>query len=271
MAMREGGWGDEEQLVQHLSEFGLSRSEARLYLAASGRPPLRVAELAELAEIPRPKAYDGLRQLVDKGLVSELPGRVARFEAVDPMLVVQHLRQQSLADQADRVEDTSRLVADLFARYYDAPHGDDPFDYVELIRNSEAAWARRDAITAGAEKEVVQARKLPPPGVAPRAGDELGVREGVRYRCLHERGFLAHARFRARLAERERRGEEIRFVPEVAVSMCVVDRRKCLLSLNRTGVVSGQGSWLVLEHPALASMLTDAFEVAWELAEPAQP
>jgi hypothetical protein len=53
--------------------------------------------------------------------------------------------------------------------------------------------------------------------------------------------------------------------------MCVVDRRKCLLSLNQTGVVNGQGSWLVLEHPALASMLTDVFEVVWEVAEPAQP
>ena len=270
MSMREGGWGDEEQLVQHLSEFGLGRNEARLYLAAFGRPPLRVAELAELALIPRPKAYDGLRQLVDKGLVSELPGRVARFEAAEPKLVVQRLRQQSVLDQADRVEDTSRLVADLFARYYDAPHGDDPFDYVELIRNSEAAWARRDAITSGAEKEVVQARKLPPPGVAPRAGYEVGVREGVRYRALYERGFLTHARFRATLAEREERGEEIRFVPEVAVPMCVVDRRKCLLSLNQTGVVSGHGSWLVLEHPALASMLTDAFEDLWEAAEPAE-
>jgi predicted DNA-binding transcriptional regulator len=270
MTGRERGWEDEEQLVQHLSEFGLGRNEARLYLAAFGRPALRVAELAELADISRPKAYDVLRQLVDKGLVSEEPGRVARFKAADPMLVVQRLRQQSVLDQADRVEDTSRLVADLFARYYDAPPGDDPFDYVELIRNSEAAWARRDALTSGAEKEVVQARKLPQPGVRPRAGEEVGVREGVRYRALYERGFLAHPQFRVRVAERERRGEEIRFVPEVAVSMCVVDRRKCLLSLNQTGVVSGHGSWLVLEHPALASMLTDAFEVAWELAEPAQ-
>ena len=93
----------------------------------------------------------------------------------------------------------------------------------------------------------------------------------MRYRTLFERGFLTHQRFRARLAERERRGEEIRFLPEVGLGMCVVDRRKCLLALNRTGVVSGHGSWLVLEHPALASMLTDAFEVAWEVAEPAQP
>ena len=57
---------------------------------------------------------------------------------------------------------------------------------------------------------------------------------------------------------------------EVAVPMCVVDRRKCLISLNQTGVVSGHGSWLVLELPALASMLTDAFEELWEVAEPAE-
>ena len=270
MAIQGSRWEDDEQVVQHLSELGLSRNEARLYLAAFGRPALRVAELAELADISRPKAYDVLRQLVDKGLVSQEPGRVARFKATEPMLVVQRLRQQSVLDQVDWVEDTSRLVADLFARYYEAPPGDDPFDYVELIRNSEAAWARRDAITAGAEKEVVQARKLPPPGVAPRAGGEVGVREGVRYRTLFELGFLAHRQFRVRVAERERRGEEIRFLPEVAVPMCVVDRRKCLLSLNQTGVVSGHGSWLMLEHPALASMLTDAFEVAWEVAEPAR-
>ena len=45
------GWSDEEQLVQYLAEFSFGRNEARIYLAALGRPPLRVAELAEL---PRP-------------------------------------------------------------------------------------------------------------------------------------------------------------------------------------------------------------------------
>jgi sugar-specific transcriptional regulator TrmB len=269
MATRQSGWEDEEQLVQHLSEFGLSRNEARLYLAASGRPALRVAELAELADISRPKAYDVLRQLVDKGLVSEEPGRVARFKAADPMLVVQRLRQQSVLDQADRVEDTSQLVADLFARYYDAPPGDDPFDYVELIRNSDAAWARRDAITAGAEKEVVQARRMTPPGTRPRAGDEVGVREGVSYRALYETGFLAFPQFTVRLAERERRGEQIRFIDRVPVGMTAVDRRKCLLALNPTGLVSGQGSWVVLEQPALADLLTDAFDRLWDSARPA--
>jgi sugar-specific transcriptional regulator TrmB len=274
MASDDRGWDDEEQLVGYLAEFGFSRNEARMYLAALGRPPLRVAELAELADVNRPKAYDALRQLVDKGLLTpeggaQEPGRAARFEATDPMLVVQRLRHQSALEQADRVQDTALLVADLFARYYEAPQGDDPFEYVELIRNSDAAWARRDAITAGAEKEVVQARRMTPRGTAPRAGDEVGVRDGVSYRALYETGFLAFPQFTARLAERERRGEQIRFVPAVPIGMCVVDRRKCLLSLNPTGLVSGQGSWVVLEQPAIADLLTDAFDRLWESSQPA--
>ena len=271
MSTDDRGWSDEEQLVQHLAEFGFSRNEARMYLAALGRPPLRVAELAELADVNRPKAYDALRQLVEKGLfepdgVGQEP---ARFKAADPMLVVQRLRHQSALEQADRVQDTSLLVADLFARYYEAPQGDDPFEYVELIRNSDAAWARRDAITAGAEKEVVQARRMTRPGTSPRAGDEVGVREGVTYRVLYETGFLDFPQFVARLAEREQRGEQIRFVDRVPVGMTAVDRRKCLLSLNPIGLTSGQGSWVVLEQPALADLLTNAFDRLWESAGPA--
>jgi Sugar-specific transcriptional regulator TrmB len=273
MSTDDRGWSDEEQLVQHLAEFGFNRNEARMYLAALGRPPLRVAELAELADVNRPKAYDALRQLVDKGLFSEEsepgPGQVARFQAADPMLVVQRLRHQSALEQADRVQDTSLLVADLFARYYAAPQGEDPFEYVEVIRNSDAAWGRRDAITAGAEKEVVQARRITAPGTRPRAGDEVGVREGVSYRVLYETGFLAFPRFTARLPERERRGEQIRFVDRVPVGMTAVDRRKCLLALNPIGLTSGQGSWVVLEQPALADLLTQAFDLLWDTASPA--
>ena len=273
MSTDDRGWSDEEQLVQYLAEFGFNRNEARMYLAALGRGPLRVAELAELADVNRPKAYDALRQLVDKGLfepeaAGPEQGQVARFTAVDPMLVVQRLRHQSALEQADRVQDTALLVADLFAHYYEAPQGDDPFEYVELIRNSDAAWARRDAITAGAEKEVVQARRMTPPGTGPRAGDEVGVREGVSYRALYETGFLEFPQFMGRLAEREQRGEQIRFIDAVPIGMTAVDRRKCLLSLNPTGLVSGQGSWVVLEQPALTDLLTAAFDLLWDAARP---
>jgi sugar-specific transcriptional regulator TrmB len=269
MSSGNGAWSGEDQLIQHLAEFGLTRNEARLYLAAFGRPALRAAELAELAEVNRPKAYDALKLLVEKGLVVEVPGRVTHFRAVDPQTLVQRLRQQTIADQAELVEDTSRLVADLFASYYQAPLAEDPFDFVELIRNAEAAWARCEAVAAGAGAEVVRARKRPLDGSVPAGGDRVGIRQGIRYRALYERDFLADSEFRAEVAERERQGEAIRFLDRVAIGFCVVDRRKSLLSLNQAEVTSGPGSWVVLEHSALASLLTDAFDIAWAAARPA--
>src|SRR4029450_9253308 len=140
----------------------------------------------------------------------QVQGKVAMFKAADPMLVIQRLRYQRALEQADRVQDTTMLVADLFARYYEAPQGDDPFEYVELIRNSDAAWARRDAITAGAEKGGGRARRMSAPGTRPRAGDEVGVRDGVSYRVLYQTGFLAFPQFTMRLPDRGRRGGQRR-------------------------------------------------------------
>jgi HTH-type transcriptional regulator, sugar sensing transcriptional regulator len=268
MGLREPAFSDHGELVADLVELGLTRNEARLYLAASGREALRAAELAELAGVTRSKAYDALRQLVDKGLLRQQPGRVARFQAADPDQLAQRLRQRSVEDQAMLVRDTGALVADLFARYYAAPASGDPFDFVELIRNREAAWARRDAIAAGARTEVVDARRLAPDGPRPPRADPTGPRAGVRHRSLYETGFLDDHDFRAEVAERERHGEQVRFVEHVPVGLCVVDRRTSVLSLEQAAEAGGPGTWVVLAHDGLAATFADAFDLAWARGRP---
>ncbi len=268
MVLAEDQWDHEDQLLAGLGEFGLSRNEARLYLAAIGRPAMRVAELAELADINRPKAYDALRQLVSRGLVAELPGRVAQFEAVDPKMAVQRLRQQSIREQAHLVEDTSRLVADLFERYYTAPGTDDPFDFVELIRNFEAAWARCEAVAAAVRGEVLTLCKVPP-GMPASAHRRVG-REGLTYRYLYERSLLDDEQFRAEVARRESAGEEIRFLDRITISMCLVDRATVVLALTPDGTATGPGTWLVFEHHGFAGLLALAFDQQWATARPAK-
>jgi predicted DNA-binding transcriptional regulator len=263
MVVREAQWGDEDQLVADLGEFGLGRNEARLYLAAVGGSAMRAAELAQLADISRTKAYDALRLLVEKGLFTEEPGRVARFRAVDPQTVVRRLRQQSIRDQAGLLEDTSRLVADLFQLYYASPTTKDPLDFVQLLRQGEAAWARQEVMMAGARIEVIRTRRGAP------LPDPHTLRDGVSARAIYERGFLDDPRYRSGLAERILRGEEIRFADQVGIGMCVVDRRSIIMGLNRSGVVNGPGHWLALEHPGLGDLLTLVFERQWAAALPA--
>jgi hypothetical protein len=263
MAARDLPWEHDDELVADLVQLGLTRNEARLYLAAEGRPPLRAAELAELAGVTRTKAYHALHQLVAKRMLWQQPGRVARFQAADPAVVARQLRQRGVEDQAMLVADTGALVADLFARYYAAPASGDPFDFVELIRNREAALARREAIVAGANAEVLLADQAAAGAAAP-AG-----REGLRRRSLYPRGALDAPGFRDRVAEREAGGEEVRFADRVAVGLCVADRRVSAISFDAGGVAGGLESWLVLEHAGLSTTLGDAFDLAWARARPA--
>ncbi len=267
MVVREVHWANEEQLVADLAEFGLGRNEARLYLAAVGGPAMRAAELAELADIGRTKAYDALRLLVDKGLFSEEPGRVALFRAVDPQTAARRLRQQSIRDQAGLLEDTSRLVADLFQLYYASPTTKDPLDFVQLLRQGEAAWARQEAMMAGARFEVIRTRRLPRRGTP--LPDPHTLPDGVRARAIYDCGFLDDPRYRSGLADRMLRGEEIRFSDRVSFGFCVVDRCVMILGLNSASVANGPGHWLALEHPGLGDLLTHVFEIQWAEALPA--
>ena len=263
----ETRWGDEDELIAGLAEFGLGRNEARLYLAAVGRSSMRAAELAQLADIGRTKAYDALRLLVEKGLFTEEPGRVARFRAADARRVAQLVRQRTFAEKANLVEDTRRLVADLFDRYYATAAAEDPFDFVQLLRHGEAAWARQEAMIAGARHEVVRARPPGPSGTL--RTDDLSLRAGVSYRSIFERQTLEDPHFRSWLVEREAGGERFRFVDRVATGVCVVDRTAIMLSLNPKARSVGVGNWLALEHPGLGALLTQVFDRQWAEAVPA--
>lgn len=262
----EARWGDEEQLIGGLAEFGLGRNEARLYLAAVGRSSMRAAQLAQLAGISRTKAYDALRLLVSKGLFTEEQGKVARFRAADARTVAQLLRQQTFIQKANLVEDTSRLVADLFDRYYATVVAEDPFDFVQLLRHGEAAWARQEAMIAGARREVVRTRRRGHTGIL--RTDDLTLRAGVRYRSIFEREILADPQVRDWLAERRAGGERIRFVDRVTAGYCVVDGAAIMLSLNPRVSSAGVGNWLALEHPGLSALLTRVFERQWAEAVP---
>jgi predicted transcriptional regulator len=263
----EAQWSDEDQLIAGLAEFGLGRNEARLYLAAVGRPSMRAAELAERADIGRTKAYDALRLLVDKGLFTEEPGRVARFRAADARTVAQLLRKQTFSENASMVEDTRQLVADLFQHYYATTPAEDPFDFVQVLRHGEAAWARQEAMIAGARHEVIRTRLPGPTGRLYK--DALLPREGVVYRSIFERKTLADRAFRAWVAERQASGEQVRFADRVRAGVCVVDCSAIMLTLIPKVRGGKVGTWVALEHSGLAELLTEVFDHQWADAVPA--
>lgn len=68
--------------VDMLQAFGLTRQEAKLYIALHGRGAATGYEMARLTGISRSNAYAGLASLADKGAAAVIDGTPQRFLAV---------------------------------------------------------------------------------------------------------------------------------------------------------------------------------------------
>jgi predicted transcriptional regulator len=76
---------NEQQLISHIEELGLSNKEARVYVAALMVGPSAVQRIAEQANIKRVTTYVILESLVGLGLVSQtVKGKKTYFIAEDP-------------------------------------------------------------------------------------------------------------------------------------------------------------------------------------------
>ena len=76
---------DNAQPLENLTNLGLTRYEAAVYLALLERQDFTPSQLATHAKVPRQRIYDVLRVLCDRNLALERrSGKQRLFQAVDP-------------------------------------------------------------------------------------------------------------------------------------------------------------------------------------------
>ena len=93
---------NEQQLVSHIEELGLSNKEARVYVASLKTGPSAVQRIADQSGIKRVTTYVILESLVGLGLVSQsMKGKKTFFIAEDPTNLRRLLdkREQEIREQ----------------------------------------------------------------------------------------------------------------------------------------------------------------------------
>lgn len=111
---------EHEDTVGALVRLGLTRYEARAFIALMGRGSFTAAEVARRANLPRQRIYDVLGSLVEKGLTAIRPGGVLRYSAAEPahalgrLVVVRRRNLLELEYQA------GLIVDELTPNYLDA-------------------------------------------------------------------------------------------------------------------------------------------------------
>ncbi|MFC7139006.1 TrmB family transcriptional regulator [Halosimplex aquaticum] len=86
-----------------LETFGLTTYEAKCFVALTRIGHGTARELAEVADVPRPRVYDSVESLQDRGLADVQDSKPRKFRAPDPRDAVETIRRE-YGERLDRLE-----------------------------------------------------------------------------------------------------------------------------------------------------------------------
>jgi len=257
----------DEATVSQLVELGLTQYEARGYLALIGRGDATPAEIARLGRIPRPRSYDVLTSLAERGFVATVPGGAGlRYRAKPPDQVFDSLlavRRQELDRLTARA---TKLATDLQPRFLQGQHRGEPLDYVEVLRDPAHAVQRISQLWAKAEHEVLAI--VCPPYLAPPAPEDPVPPSAIATRAIYERSLLDDPQMARVVQTYARLGEQVRLARHLPMKLTVVDEKSVAFNLPDPVAGGESVTTIVVHHRALAAALKITFEAIWSQAEP---
>jgi HTH-type transcriptional regulator, sugar sensing transcriptional regulator len=251
---------NEDGLVQ----LGLTSYESKAYLALMRRDSATAADVARLARVPRQRIYDVLATLVQKGLVSQRPGQPAKYSAVSPEFAIERLLLNR-REELDRLErESGELLETLGPAYAAGRRERDPLDYIEVLRDQAAINERFGQLQEGIEREILVFTKPPYAKPAQENVEGLEVTRKHRARSIYEFSALDDSGFAAGVRRFIEAGEEARFVEELPLKLVIIDEAIVMFGMQDPVAGPSELTMIVVEHPALATLLKFAFEAVWD-------
>lgn len=249
--------------VDRLVRIGLTRYEARVYVALIRRDGWTAADIARTTGVPRPRVYDVLASLVAKGLAAERPGSAAKYVAVDPEQAMRRLvegHQQRMELMRDEARAVARELAQAFT---EGNQHQDPLDYVEVIRDRQTLAQRFDELQAAVATELLAFSKEP--AVVDVERNEVGMKTASEHlvRSIYEFSLLRDPVRRAGVRRFVDLGEHARFVERLPTKLAIIDERIVMFALSNPVAGADDLTSVVIEHADLAAVLKIAFEAVW--------
>jgi len=99
-----------EEIRETLRKIGFSENEIKVYLVLNDYGSMKAGKISKLAKIDRSSAYNALKLLLEKGMVSYvLIGEVKWFQATGPKRILDYIKEQE--------EDVKKIIDKLQERH----------------------------------------------------------------------------------------------------------------------------------------------------------
>jgi sugar-specific transcriptional regulator TrmB len=258
-------------------ELDLSPYEARTFLSILTLGPMSPSEIAQRADIPRPRIYDVLRSLVQKGLLMEQSGKRSIYAPIEPSEALRSLLTEIEAENSRRLEERRKIVRILSTQlsqiYEKTKHlkseeskvwftqRDTAFIsiYAEAIRNCEKDILIASTSPTAPEKEILAAVKY-------------ALKKGKSIRVVRQITELWAIQDLEDYEMYIKAGSQVRYldIKEIPLRFMIFDDRDVILVFpSETGSTTLEALWLRI--PPLARILHQQFEELWKKGKPILP
>jgi HTH-type transcriptional regulator, sugar sensing transcriptional regulator len=251
-------------LFDRLVRLGLTMYEAKAYVALIRRDSTTAAQVARIADVPRQRIYDVLASLVEKGLASTRPGRVVKYRAAAPEVVMESLVEGHRRSFESLQRDAAELVDQLKPAYAVGQEETDPLEYIEVLRNRRAINERFGELQAQIKHEILVFTK-PPYATPPQENVEgIEVTRSHRARSVYELSVFDDPDTTEGVRRFIEAGEEARFVEQLPLKLVIIDETVVMFGMEDPVAGAADLTIMVVEHPSLAHVLKVAFTAVWD-------
>jgi len=256
--------------VRNLVELGLTLTEARAYVALVKSAPVTAADLASRADIARPKIYEALQQLEERGFCKSIATQgPTLFRAIAPSEALPRWLAQRNEERLILGERDTATSEQLLARL---PEPDatsdieDPFAFLEpVFGRTRTSQAFVDLVDR-AEKSLDNMTQ--PPFLQAKSrwnvAEREAIKRGIKVRTLFTTASVADP---DRWLPLVQDGGAARVTASIPMKLIVRDGVEAMIALRdlETGR-QGVGN-VIIRHPDLVGALCLLFEAAWENAD----
>lgn len=233
----------DKKIIKLLRNLGLTSYEASAYsiLALAGSLP--AVDIADLTKIPRPRVYDVLKKLDQRGFILVQPGKPTKYKAISPSELIKLLEERG----KERLESIKTAGKD-FVQKLEPIHKRMvlPEELAWVIKGNDNLKKRTEAILESAKRVSVIA----------------SYKKSVFLKDKILKGRLKKLKARCLIDERMPELKANLF-PVGNFGMIIADGRECLI-LSQEGVEPEYNVGMLIRNPDIASGFEQIFNSIWK-------
>lgn len=261
-------------------QLGLTPYESRAFISLLIHGPMSPSKLAQLADVPRPRVYDVLRSLEEKGLIIERFGKPSIYTAVEPaeglrnlLVKIERETLRQLKEKRRVIERVTKPLSQMYEKSKELKlergkvwftRRDTTYNaiFIEAIRSYKRELLVTSTDTRPPEKEILEAVKRV-------------LRIGKSVRVVRQITNLWTLEELERYQEIIKAGSQVRHlnIKEIPLRFSTFDDKEIILVFppESKSAMSKTVEALWLRIPSLAKILRWHFEELWKKGEPSLP